>query len=347
MSRRRLNKPCSTADRHCVEPPRKPNAWVSEPVAREPDEPLSPEIVLVCPELGTARGQEMPEARRSPPERTLPPPLLRPPVETVARRAPTSFVGVRCVEQRSRMRPTLGLILGTAFVAWCVLGVALWTRPGSPPGDRVAGAIGHVAPRSGTGPVRKRHVLLVTPAPSTSRPTPRSSGTHIRARPAGVERRTAPAPTDVSSDEPPATRRGDADSKARSAKAKPGRSTVEETDVAEVEPSGLPGIRMPTGPLFAPDSGQHVVTAPPLAWDPVANATGYRLRVYRNGTLVFDAVTRELGATLGRRWRFRSREVTLSAGTYRWYVWPIPQNARRPIGPLLKASWFRVVSHQG
>jgi hypothetical protein len=118
-----------------------------------------------------------------------------------------------------------------------------------------------------------------------------------------------------------------------------------ETNDAELEPSGLPGIRTPTAPLFAPDSGQQVITAPPLAWDPVANATGYRLRVYRNGTLVFDAVTRELGATLGRRWRFRSREVTLSAGTYRWYVWPIPQNARRPVGPLLKASWFRVASH--
>ena len=64
-----------------------------------------------------------------------------------------------------------------------------------------------------------------------------------------------------------------------------------------------------------------------------------------NGTLVFDSVTRELGATLGRHWRFRSHEVTLSPGTYRWYVWPIPQNARRPLGPLLKASWFRVVSH--
>ena len=315
MRRRRLNKPCSTADRHCMEPPTTPTAWVSEPVARDPNEPMST------------------------------PPLLRPPRETVARRAPTPVVRVRRVEQRSWMRPTLGLILGTAFVAWCALGVALWTRPSTPPGDRVAGAIGQAAPRSGAGPVRKRHVLRVNPAASPSRPTHRSGGPRVRAKPTAIEHTIAPASTHTSSDEAPTTRRRDADGKARSSKPEPRRSTVEETDDAEVEPSGLPGIRMPTAPLFAPDSGQHVVTAPPLAWDPVANATGYRLRVYRNGTLVFDSVTRELGATLGRHWRFRSHEVTLSPGTYRWYVWPIPQNARRPLGPLLKASWFRVVSH--
>jgi hypothetical protein len=104
----------------------------------------------------------------------------------------------------------------------------------------------------------------------------------------------------------------------------------------------VPDARPPTGPLFAPDAGVRLVSAPELSWDPVAGARGYRVRLYRGARLVLEAVARRPKLTLNARWRYAGRRIALSPATYRWYVWPIAQQGTRT-PRLLKASWFVLV----
>jgi hypothetical protein len=103
-----------------------------------------------------------------------------------------------------------------------------------------------------------------------------------------------------------------------------------------------PSVRAPTGPLFAPDAGVHLVAPPRLSWDRVANVRGYRVRLYRGARLVLDAIAAQPRLTLATRWRFGGRQVVLSPATYRWYVWPLLRSGAHA-APVLKASSFVLV----
>jgi len=60
-----------------------------------------------------------------------------------------------------------------------------------------------------------------------------------------------------------------------------------------------------------------------LAWAPVANASAYAVEISRNGESVYSATTSVPHVRVPNRWRRDGRTMTLSPGTYRWYVWPI------------------------
>ena len=60
-----------------------------------------------------------------------------------------------------------------------------------------------------------------------------------------------------------------------------------------------------------------------LVWAPVANAAGYTVEITRNGESVYAATTSVPRLLVPSQWRHNRRTVTLSAGTYRWYVWPV------------------------
>ena len=59
-----------------------------------------------------------------------------------------------------------------------------------------------------------------------------------------------------------------------------------------------------------------------LAWAPVANASAYTVEIVGGGDLIYSATTRHAYVRVPDRWRRNGRTMTLSAGTYHWYVWP-------------------------
>lgn len=59
-----------------------------------------------------------------------------------------------------------------------------------------------------------------------------------------------------------------------------------------------------------------------LAWAPVANASAYRVEIVGGGDLIYSATTGQAYVRVPGRWRRHGRTMTLSAGTYHWYVWP-------------------------
>jgi hypothetical protein len=59
-----------------------------------------------------------------------------------------------------------------------------------------------------------------------------------------------------------------------------------------------------------------------LAWAPVANASTYTVEIVGGGDLIYSATTGHAYVRIPDRWRRNGRTMTLSAGTYHWYVWP-------------------------
>lgn len=60
-----------------------------------------------------------------------------------------------------------------------------------------------------------------------------------------------------------------------------------------------------------------------LAWAPVANASTYTVEIVGGGDLTYSATTGHAYVRVPDRWRRNGRTMTLSAGTYHWYVWPV------------------------
>jgi hypothetical protein len=60
-----------------------------------------------------------------------------------------------------------------------------------------------------------------------------------------------------------------------------------------------------------------------LAWAPVANASAYTIEILRGGQLIYSSTTRRANVGIPGGWRRDGQTITLSPGTYRWYVWPV------------------------
>ena len=60
-----------------------------------------------------------------------------------------------------------------------------------------------------------------------------------------------------------------------------------------------------------------------LAWAPVANASTYTVEIVGGGDLTYSATTSHAYVRVPDRWRRNGRTMTLSVGTYHWYVWPV------------------------
>jgi hypothetical protein len=61
---------------------------------------------------------------------------------------------------------------------------------------------------------------------------------------------------------------------------------------------------------------------PTLRWKTRRNATYYNLQLFRFGRKVLSAWPTKPHYTLPRAWRLNGRTHRLTAGVYRWYVWP-------------------------
>ena len=88
--------------------------------------------------------------------------------------------------------------------------------------------------------------------------------------------------------------------------------------------STQPAISRATTPTAAP---RAAVSGAPwsrlLVWAPVASATGYAVEITRNGESVYAASTSVPHVLVPNQWRHNGRNMTLSPGTYHWYVWPV------------------------
>lgn len=92
--------------------------------------------------------------------------------------------------------------------------------------------------------------------------------------------------------------------------------------------------RQVTPPAPKAPARRRTVARPPadlpdLVWPPVPGADGYRISLFRSGRLVYSTVRRSTHLRLTRNWVFRGRRYTLSAGSYRWVVWPLERRGGR------------------
>ncbi len=328
-----------------VEERRTTTARVIPVAERQPGEPVSPELVLVCPELGRpvddAEQAVTPTLSTTGPDGLLRPSYLRAPAPEGerARVGPRPNVGSRDATPPPVARRGGSFHITSSalvVVAMAALGILTW-RSVSPivATERPVAAPSVLSPsRNARAPVANAKDAASSPRAESVTPSERAGDAGGGARPSTIPtpRAAPPQSTVHGSRVAPPTR---SPRPARRAGAKHGHT-------AEVVPSGIL-VRAPTGPLFSPDAGQRVVERPQLAWDPVANVRGYRLELYRGTRLILDVVALEPKVTLAARWRFGSRHIELTPGTYRWYVWVTPRTTPSHAERLLKASSFVLI----
>lgn len=97
-----------------------------------------------------------------------------------------------------------------------------------------------------------------------------------------------------------------------------------------------------TGRLLNPVPGARVSSPPLLVWTAVRGASYYNVQLYR-GRQILSAWPVRPSLKLPRSWVYHGRHYRLSAGRYRWYVWPgFGRLAQANYGHLLGGSSFVV-----
>lgn len=97
-----------------------------------------------------------------------------------------------------------------------------------------------------------------------------------------------------------------------------------------------------TSALLAPQGGVRVKAPPLLRWRRVTGAVYYNVQLYRGGLKVLSAWPTRPRLQLRARWTYLGRQQKLSAGSYKWYVWPA--RSRDHYGALLGQSTFIVTA---
>ncbi|MDX6542699.1 MAG: hypothetical protein QOK32_302, partial [Gaiellaceae bacterium] len=93
--------------------------------------------------------------------------------------------------------------------------------------------------------------------------------------------------------------------------------------------------------LVAPLDGARVAKPPLLRWIAINGADYYNVQLFRGTTKILTVWPLKHQFALRRTWRFGGRKITLTPGTYHWYVWP-GFGARTAVryGNMLGASSF-------
>jgi hypothetical protein len=95
--------------------------------------------------------------------------------------------------------------------------------------------------------------------------------------------------------------------------------------------------------LQSPRNDALVRSAPTFRWAAVRRASFYNIQLYRRGAKVLSAWPTRARQRLTRRWKFAGHSLSLSRGTYVWYVWPaFGPRAKSRYGQLLGVGSFRV-----
>jgi hypothetical protein len=101
---------------------------------------------------------------------------------------------------------------------------------------------------------------------------------------------------------------------------------------------------VPDGSTLRPFVDTQVSQPPLLTWNKVRGARYYNLQLYKGRKKVLSVWPRGAKVQLASQWRYQGRKYKLSAGLYRWYVWPgHGRMAAHRYGELVGSSTFRVV----
>ena len=276
------------------------------------DEPVSPELVLVDPELRERLRALLPEI-----ELELPPPLLRavpdpelepddllplgPPPELDAALAAHASVAPQIRDVPIYVYPTSGerfRSFGKAFALGAAAATVL--------------TVGIVA-ELGEGPAAPEDA--VTTPPNVSSPVPPPAGPKIASGKGTTKQSAKPQAS-----KPQASR-------------KPGgvTRTKQITGAARTRPQPKAATGKTKAASQKADAKQQKRTPPPagaaepkrFAWAPVDGAVGYRFELFRGDKQVLEVRTKDPVYELASSWRHAGRAETLSSGRYRWYVWPV------------------------
>ncbi len=93
-------------------------------------------------------------------------------------------------------------------------------------------------------------------------------------------------------------------------------------DRAGVVGAGRPTTRAASARHGA-DGAAIAQSARVFSWAPVAGVSKYDVQLRRGGAVIFSIRTATSQIRVPARWNRGGKTFTLSAGTYRWYVWPI------------------------
>jgi hypothetical protein len=78
----------------------------------------------------------------------------------------------------------------------------------------------------------------------------------------------------------------------------------------------------PGGPTATSTTAKPKAKRPTLTWRARSNVKYYNLQLFRNGRKILSAWPTVAHYTLKPSWRYRGHTYKLTAGRYRWYVWP-------------------------
>jgi hypothetical protein len=99
--------------------------------------------------------------------------------------------------------------------------------------------------------------------------------------------------------------------------------------------------------LRAPKDGARLSRPPVLMWAAIPGATYYNVQLWRSATKILSAWPIKSRLALRLRWHYDGRRLSLSPGTYRWYVWPgLGDRADRNYGPLLGMQTFAMTARK-
>lgn len=282
------------------------------------DEPVSPELALVDPELAARLRALLPDIE---PQIALgpEPPVLRalpdPEPETVLAFPPTPELpdgGGAVAPAPVLVYPSRGerlRSLAKAFAAGAavatVVTVGVISELGEGPASQ-ADDPGTVPPRSAiAAPGAPDGASTAAPKPKAG-PKSRAGGASSGAAP-GTKKRSTKAGRAATPKQPSSKRAGAAKQAGTSRRATKPAATQKRAAKSKQ-------TTKPAAPAAEPRR---------FAWAPVEGAVAYRVELFRESKQVFTAKTKDPFYELAVSWRHRGQAERLTPGSYRWYVWPV------------------------
>ena len=235
---------------------------------------------------------------------TMPHPVARPATQRRARASAGS-------RKRGRARGILAFLVAVAVASAAVLGITRLTAGTS---EGPAGKSGTAA--VGAPPVAKKSAGKTKAATSTKKPATKKPA-RAKPKPAASKRAvTKPVTTKKTSAANASTKpKTTAAPKPKTQASVMPKTTTTKPKVATTPPKKTAG---------APAAGE----TRRFAWAPVDGAVGYHVELFRGNDRVLAQDTKEPVLELAPSWRYQGRNVTLTPGEYRWYVWPVTASGR-------------------
>jgi hypothetical protein len=101
------------------------------------------------------------------------------------------------------------------------------------------------------------------------------------------------------------------------------RYVVVAVDAAGNRAGGVAVVATPQASLLlSPKDAARVSRPPKLTWRRFAGASYYNVQLWRDGVKLLSSWPIGTTFQLKRHWTYQGRRISLTRGTYRWYVWP-------------------------